>query len=122
MKIEIMPIQDLLRIPFLRNNLGTAIVFVTENPDYYDFGLTQFTLLNVPDSDIFNDNEIEQFKDILEDIEVYETIYVCCDAGISRSPAVALYIAEYFGEKEQAEEIKSKYIHLNKDLYERLRR
>ena len=52
MKIKIMSIQDLLRIPHLKSSFKHAIIFVTMNPNYYDFGCTKFIHLYIADTNI----------------------------------------------------------------------
>lgn len=122
MKIEIMSIQDLLHIPSLKNNEECAIVFVTLKPDYYDFGNTDFYLLNIADIDtpIITLESINNIKWILARHEYYKTIYVCCDAGLSRSPAVAYFLATKLGDHKRALEIDDKYRFLNVALFKKL--
>jgi len=121
-EIKIMSIQNLLRIPYLKNSLKHAIIFVTTNPMYYDFGYTQFRQMNIADTNtpIVSDQSMKELKQIIQTSQNYDTIYVCCDAGLSRSPAVAHFLAVKLHEFEQAKEIEKKYRFLNQALYNKL--
>lgn len=125
MKIKIMPIQDLLRIPHLKSSFKHAIIFITTNPNYYDFGLTRFIHLNIADTDkpTIRDCDFQQlYYFAKKEYNEFETVYVCCDAGLSRSPAVALYIAyvqQY--RKNTLDEILKTHQFLNKHLFDKLK-
>ena len=131
MKIKIMSIQDLLRIPHLKSSYKHAIIFVTTNPEYYDFGCTRFIQLNVADTDapIISDCDFQQiYYFAKKECSKFETVYVCCDAGLSRSPAIALYIAyiQYKNgmlyETLNINEIHEKYRFLNAHLFNKLKK
>lgn len=123
MKIKIMSIQDLLRIPNLKNSFENAIVFVTTNPNYYDFGYTKFLQLNIADTDapIISNCDLAKLSYFAKKESVkFETVYVCCDAGLSRSPAIALYIAYIRSMCITLTEIIDKYKFLNNHLFQKL--
>jgi len=126
-----MSIQDLLRIPHLKSSFKHAIIFITTNPNYYDFGCTRFLHLNIADTDAptIRDYEFQRLYYFAKtESKTFETIYVCCDAGLSRSPAVALYIAyvQYMNntlhDSVNINDILEKYRFLNKSLFEKLKR
>ena len=122
-EIKIMSIQNLLHIEGLHNNNNIAIVFVTTKPDYYAFTFTFYIHLNIADTDepVIDKKAINSLKLLLDfECKYYSTIYVCCDAGLSRSPAVALFLACKLSQFEQAEEIEKKYRFLNQALYKKL--
>ena len=130
MKIKIMSIQDLLRIPYLKSSYEHAIIFVTTNPNYYDFGCTRFLHLYIADTNapVISDCDFQQlyyFANV--ESKTFETIYVCCDAGLSRSPAVALFILyiqcmnSTLDETFKLNEILEKYQFLNKHLFDKLK-
>jgi len=123
-RIVIMSIQNLLRIPYLKNSFKHAIIFVTTNPEYYDFGHTQFWQMNTADNDtpIVSDLSIWALKQIIQTGQDYDTIYVCCDAGLSRSPAVAHFIAVHLHEFKQAAVMQKKYRFMNYELHLKLMR
>ena len=126
MKIKIMSIQNLLRIPNLKNSFRYAIVFVTTNPNYYDFGYTKFLQVNIADTDlpIITACDLARLSYFAKrESRKFETVYVCCDAGLSRSPAVALYIAMQLREPDiVVADIKARYKFLNKSLFDKLMR
>jgi len=121
-EIKIMSIEQLLQIPNLESSYKHMIIFVTTKPNYYDFGCTNFALLNIADTDVpvISPNIISTLKYRISEGRLYDTIYVCCDAGLSRSPAVALFLARKLGEYEQGDKIDEKYRFLNGALYKRL--
>lgn len=121
--IKIMPIQDLLHIENLKNSFKHAIIFVTTKPNYYDFGFTRFIQLNIADTDApvisdYTKNVISYFAK-RESIK-FQTIYVCCDAGLSRSPAVALFLAYKRHDTVTAGNIINQYKFLNEALFSKL--
>ena len=125
MKIKIMSIQDLLRIPDLKHSFKIAIIVITTNKNYYDFGYTRFLHLNIPDTDapVITNYDFERLSYFVKrDYSLFETVYVCCDAGLSRSPATALYIAMKIHDSGMVADIKAKYRFLNESLFEKLMR
>ena len=63
---------------------------------------------------------VKALKDALASKE-YRSITVACAAGMSRSPAVAIFIAELLGLHEEVDRLKSRYKLYNKTLYKLLR-
>lgn len=128
-KVIVMSYQDLLRCRSLYNNLSIHILITSEINDYFDFGHTHYTKLSILDTDnpkIRNgdvyrlQNFIGKLKDDIELGVSIKTIYVCCDAGIRRSPALALYICSRLGLDEQAKQIINKCRFLHQKLYDNL--
>lgn len=125
MKIKVMSIQDLLRIPHLKNSFEHAIIFVTTNPNYYNFGCTKFLQLNIADTNapIISNCDLAILSYFAKkEGRTFETIYVCCDAGLSRSPAIALYIATILNESDMIIELIKRHWFLNKPLFDKLMR
>jgi len=120
-EIKVMSIQDLLRIPNLKN-ISCSIVFITTKPNYYDFGDTDFCLLNIADTNApaISIQNYADMRRVLYYAKATKIIYVCCDAGLSRSPAVAHFLAVKLHEFEQAKEIEKRYRFLNQALYKKL--
>jgi predicted protein tyrosine phosphatase len=114
-KIEIMPIDSLLRVNHLYSTLSNSIIFLSTRPNYYNFGCTPFLHLQIPDTTFLEDPSAgitdEQISDLLVFLDTelvgINTLYVCCDAGLSRSPAVALFISNYIGDTPQSKIIDS---------------
>lgn len=121
-EIKIMSIQDLLHRYHLKNSYRDMIIFITTKPNYYNFGCTKFFCLNIADTEapMISDYTYGKLQNIICVSKEVETIYVCCDAGLSRSPAVAYFLAVKLKEYRQAEEIEKKYRFLNHALYEKL--
>lgn len=122
MKIKIMSIQDLLHIPNLKNCFNIMVVFITTKTNYYDFGYTEFYLLNIADTNapLISDLDLKRLHLITRWNSHINTYYVCCDAGLSRSPAIALYIAHKRSMSSISEEILHKYKFLNEHLFYKL--
>lgn len=128
MIIEVKPIDNLLRQSRLKNRDDIAILFVTLRPNYYDFGATKFLQLTVKDShgeDVSYEMYLE-LSDFLDYCKYSErngkefTIYVCCDAGLSRSPAFAKFVCKYLIKDKRADEIEEKFMFLNHEIYNQL--
>lgn len=124
MRIEIMSINCLLSLHYLKNSLKHVILFISTRPNYYDFGCTNFALLRIEDNDnplitVLDKQLLLHLIDLLKK-DSFETLYVCCDAGISRSPAVALYIVTKIGDEKLAKNIKETYKFLNYELFDKL--
>jgi predicted protein tyrosine phosphatase len=127
MKIIIMPIIDLVHyIQNLLNNPEVAIIFATKKPNYYFFGTTPFLHLNIPDTTVEEDINVgilnSQIKELIDFIANTKAkiLYICCDAGLSRSPAIGMFVAQLIKDDAQYNEIKETHCFANIDLYERL--
>jgi len=119
MNIFIHSIQDLLHAEHLSNSFKHAIIFITTKPNYYSFGYTPFLKLDIPDVEnpnisIYIKDCLEDFLDRVKDIDI---LYVCCDAGLSRSPAVAMFAAEHYGNEKQSMDIETNHRFINMSLY-----
>ena len=122
-EIKIMSIQDLLHLHALKNSLRIAIVFITTKPNYYDFGWTKFLQVNIADTDapVITNCDLARLSYFSKkESKEFEIVYVCCDAGLSRSPAVAYFIATKLGDRKQALKIDDKYRFMNLALFRKL--
>lgn len=124
-----MSIGELLAVQHLYSSYRTAIVFISTKPNYYDFGVTPFLKLSVSDVTKqedkkvgISDTQIKYLFDFIDELKdrPVDTLYVCCDAGISRSPAIAYFIASSFESITTCVRIAETYCHLNKDLLKRI--
>lgn len=122
MKIEIKPIDKLLQIKGLMNTFRSATIFISTRPNYYNFGYGWFDILNIADTDapIVSKYHRMVIDSLISNANEYETIYICCDAGLSRSPAVALYMARKLNLTIVADSIESKYRFYNRALLRKL--
>ncbi|MCK4328468.1 dual specificity protein phosphatase family protein [candidate division WOR-3 bacterium] len=104
------------------NTFRSAILFITTRPNYYNFGYGNFNILNIADTDapIVSKYHKMVIDSLISNADEYETIYVCCDAGLSRSPAVALYMARKLNLTLLAEYIDSIYRFYNRALLREL--
>ena len=63
---------------------------------------------------------IEKIKEKIPEIKTVDTVFVCCNAGLSRSPAVAKALAHYLHDKESFNYLAYRYPFANKDVFETL--
>ena len=122
MEIRIMSIDKLLQIPNLATDDKIGIVLITLRPNYYDFGQAKVVYLDIADTDtpVIEQYHMYRLNEFIAFKECYNVLYVCCDAGLSRSPAVALYLARKLNLTKQAKQIDEKYQFLNTRLYLKL--
>lgn len=122
MQYRIMSINDLLFKLNLRNSYNQAIIFVTTKPNYYDFGLTPFLKLEFADDDknVVTRDIIRELDRFIKSAKNASMLYVCCDAGLSRSPAVAAYIQWRLGQIDSFHHIEYEYKFLNKNILVKL--
>ena len=122
MEIEIKPIDKLLQVKGLMNTFRSATIFISTRPNYYNFGYGWFDILNIADTDapIVSKYHRMVIDSLISNANEYETIYICCDAGLSRSPAVALYMARKLNLTHSVENIEKKYRFYNKALLHKL--
>lgn len=117
-----MSISDLLNIPFLSDSFAKAILFITTKPNYYDFGHTTFLKLDIIDSDeiVISYQKKHKFIGFVLDCFSKEDIYVCCDAGISRSSAFAYVLAKKLGKHDIAKDIERTFGFMNMNIRKQL--
>lgn len=119
MKIDIKPIDRILMVDDLADREDIAIIFIsTDRPDYYDFGSTKFYWLHLSDKKI---TEIDRktarlFEIFVDKLDGLDKVYIGCDAGISRSPAIGLFIAQYYNLDDEYKRIRKHYPHYNKSI------
>ena len=111
-------------IPFIIDNYRklvsgkTMTIFLTTNQ--YKFRPTLWLAIK----DVFRGEEgfikkyqIRLIHDLIPTLEEQDTIIVGCDAGLSRSPAVAMAIAYILEDYELVDNMKEIYKFYNQDLY-----
>jgi len=113
-------------IPYeYKNDEYIQIIFITRKKYDYPF----VPLLNLDFDDVTKEycppgtkqvgkKHIKQIIEVLPKIKAASLVYVCCDAGISRSPAVAKALAHYLGEIESFTALSYKYPFANHDVFE----
>ena len=119
-KYRVMPIEDIVTL-YPQFNNKTATIVITTN--HYDYGFVP--TLELDFFDVFKDDKqfitkehVKKLKNKLPEIAKAERIIVGCDAGISRSPAVATAIAKYLGDIWSYTDLITKYHYMNKDVYD----
>jgi len=127
MRIKICSITELLAMPeSVVDKEEVGILFITIKPNYYHFENASYIYLPIADNDIPKAsqatlNKIYYWtKNRQFTLKYFDKLYVCCDAGLRRSPAIALYIAFKLRDKKQMEYIESHYRFLWFELYKYL--
>jgi len=97
-----------------------VVVFATKNKYYYNFPAFKIEIFDVQwgEEGFINNKQCETIKDIAG-IET-NLLIVACDAGLSRSPAIAAAIYKINGHDVIAEKMMYNYPHLNKDIYAKI--
>ena len=124
-RINIMPIdayvgayQRFEAVPMQFNK----VVIISNSYRYIDeFAHLRFHFADVYDGEpgFITKKEIDIIRELAEDVKSLRwNVCVCCDAGLSRSPAVAAAIAHLANEPLIEESIIYQYKFLNKDIYE----
>ena len=104
------------------NKDETAIITITTN--HYDYGFKPTLELNF--YDVFKDDkehfitkdQVEKLKQELPKISTANNIIVGCDAGISRSPAVAYALAVHFQDHIEIINLHDAYPYMNSDIFD----
>lgn len=105
-----------------------SVIFITTrnyNYDWENIAVLHLDFLDV-DAEIqrpgsINTNHLNQLKEFLPTIQKSDHIYVGCDRGIGRSPAVALFIAEYIDSTKDIQSIQDTYHFMNYTVYQYLK-
>lgn len=61
---------------------------------------------------------IEKIRKAIPEIQKASLVFVCCDAGLSRSPAVAKALSHYLHDIHSFNHLSYKYPFANKDVFE----
>lgn len=133
-KFQVLSIEDMIyKYPTLHKEYtfkegDIQIITITKNKYNYPFKpLLILKFDDVTPNDIntlysktklINKNHIKKIKEKLADIEKAHLVYVCCDAGISRSPAVAKALAHYFGDIKSYSYLSYRYPFANSYVFE----
>jgi predicted protein tyrosine phosphatase len=100
-----------------------AIITITDIDYNYDFPSSQHYKFSFKDcfkgeKEFITKREAMRIGDIIPELSSKQLICVACDAGISRSPAVAMAIADQLGDEEEKQNIKYTHPHFNLSIYE----
>lgn len=79
-------------------------------------------------SDVYKDetgfitnDQIDELYKFIRKYWYIDRLIVSCDAGISRSPAVAIAISEYLGYDKASDLLRKQHPHFNEDIYVEIR-
>ena len=119
-KYIVKPIEDIIDYSDELREGKTVTIFITEYLDRYKFAPTLW--LNFPDVDkgeegFIKDYQIKSIINFCEICKFQDTVIVGCDAGLSRSPAIACAIASINGDIEESKRLKETHRFLNKYIY-----
>ena len=114
---------ELIKLPAggLKNHI---IILITTDDGYkYDFGKSPHVRLDFDDVFLGDDRFINEkhlmiLKEIILKLDDITLVIVGCDAGLSRSPAVAGAIARCAGDEKEARRILDTYQYLNTDVFD----
>ena len=114
----ISPIPDIIREYRQLINGETKTIFVSNT------GYSLVPALQIYCDDVYKGkkgfikkDQIKNLHNVLQILRRQRTIIVGCDAGLSRSPAVASAIAYLLGDYSVRDDIHDKYKFYNKDIY-----
>lgn len=118
-KYIVIPIEDIVTLYPQFKNDETAVIVITTNHYNYGFKPTlelDFFDVFKGDKGFITKKHAEKLRSKLPEIAKAKTIMIGCDAGISRSPAVAAAIATYLGDVWTYTDLITKYHYMNRDV------
>ena len=123
LKIIIKSIEDIIKYydEITKDLFNSLVIFITtKDYDYeiYNSIVLRFDDVSESEKGFVKLRHARELKRI--DYSVYDLLLIGCDAGMSRSPAVAAVIYRYIGNDEEAEKILKTYQYLNGHVYDYL--
>ena len=93
-------------------------IFITTNEYDYDFDavVLDFNDVSIGEEGFIEDRHVDILKSI--DFYKYDGWFIGCDAGLSRSPAVASAICRYMKLDKESDNLNDKYRFMNIGVYE----
>lgn len=124
-KFQVKPIDDMIQDyqQIKSSHPDVAVIVITRNKYEYSFK----PLLHLDFDDItmerpgmiaVEQRHIDSIIKKLPEIQKASIIFVCCDAGISRSPAVAKALAHYLHDITSFSRISYRYPYANQFVFE----
>jgi predicted protein tyrosine phosphatase len=118
----IRPIEEIIdSYKQLSGNYGKiSIIVITKNKYPYNFKPTlilDFLDVFKGEKGFIEKRHVQQIVKLFPKLKQSDTIIVGCDAGISRSPAVAAAIAKQLNDWTEWNTIKLRYWAMNQDVY-----
>lgn len=119
--IEFYP--ELTKLPVPDSFKEHIIILISTKHYNFDFGKSIYFILNFNDvsrgeEGFINEQHINILKEIIKNLENIDLVIVGCDAGFSRSPAVAAAIARCVGDETETRGILDTYQYLNIDVFD----
>ena len=121
LKIIIKSIEDIIKYydELTEKYLNTLVILISTrdyNCDISNIIRLDFDDVTESEKGFVQPRHIKTLKDI--NYSAYDLLLIGCDAGMSRSPAVAAAIYRYLGNDKEAEKILSTYHYLNAHVYD----
>ena len=115
-------------LPNLKKNINVEdglTGYVTLTTRYYTSTLHLEPHINIKCQDVYkykdgfiNNYQIDALYDFLKTYSMMERLIVMCDAGLSRSPSVAIALYDYYGNHSKVHRWKEYFRWYNHDMYE----
>ena len=126
-KFQVLSISDMIyKYPHIEKE-GIQIITITKNKYKYNFTpMLELKFDDIAKNETNNKlsfiskEQINTIKQKLPEIKRAALVFICCDAGISRSPAVASALARYLGYFDSYSELMWRYPYANKDVFQEL--
>jgi len=123
-KYKILPIEDIIASykEFSKIHTKIVTVIITDGFRKYHFPFKPTLQLRFFDVDkkhpmFIQETDVQKIKSILLDVQNASLVIVGCDAGISRSPAVAMAISYMLGDNSYVN-IAYHYRYYNSDVFD----
>jgi hypothetical protein len=124
MNIQVWAISNIEKdLEYISDDLGeTGFIALTTNKyDIFEY-ISPHIIIHCLDVDkdevgFITNIQIKELYKFLKRYWYLDSIIVMCDAGLSRSPATAIALYEYFGESFKANRFKEIHKFYNEDMY-----
>lgn len=126
-KFQVKPIDDMIEDyhQIKAEHPDVAVIVITRNKYNYSFK----PLLHLDFDDVsteynpsgsvpVQEKHINKIIQKIPEIEQAKLVFVCCDAGLSRSPAIAKALSHYLGDIQSFTQLAYRYPFANKDVFE----
>ena len=117
-KYIVKPISDIIEYYDKLKDGKTVTIFITKkNYHFHPTLKLEFDDVSKGEDGFIQQHQIDAIHNMLPILSKQDIIIVGCDAGISRSPAVALAITDLLKDYEEGDEMMKYYPYLNEDIY-----
>ncbi len=124
-KFQVKPIDDMIHdYPQIKKlNPDVVVIVITRNQ--YNYSFTPLLHLDFDDTThqqpgllFIQKRHIDKIIEKIPEIQKASLVFVCCDAGISRSPAVAKALSHYLKDIPSFANLSYRYPFANKGVFE----